>query len=767
MSLKVKEMALLGAVMVLMYVFLVVMWFGGVDRGSGLLGGLVVVFGLGGMVAGGVMVWLMLRAGRELEKVLDVMGRVADGDLTVRVRALGGRSECGRLGIALDGIIGMMERLMRVIGMHAGNVTASATELVRIREQIEADAGSTFQVVTDVSRANDELGQAVTTVKGSIDRMSENVRAISDAATEVSNDVVAIAASVEQASANITTMASAAEEITANIGGINGNLNQVDEAVQGVANSLQGMTDALGGVRTRCQEANVLSEQANEKAQGARVVMENLGVAAREIGQVVELINNIADQTNMLALNASIEAAGAGEAGKGFAVVANEVKELARQTAQATRLIADRIDEIQSVVNDAVETNREIGRAIERINTANQEITASVDEQNSTIRVISGNMNAVADAAGEVTNSAKELNYAAAEVARAAAEAAQGTQEVANSAGRVANLARQVAEESHRAMEFAGNVAHSAQVSQEVSLTVQGKMEEASRTTHLMQGSARHFQRLGQVMQNMSNSLYASQTELDIAAPPFNIMRVKEELLSLQGHMEQLVSGRIGKEQAMAVAVAGAALREWLRGKEGLSAVHREANGEFVELMKLMEVVERQVGAGEEALETLGEFHERRESLFRLLNKLYQEEGEGTLVKPFFPWGERLMTGIEFVDREHKVLVDMINALQLAMKEGRGTDVIGKILDGLVDYTRTHFAHEEEAMARTDYPAIVEHKAKHVRLVATLQDLVRQFREGRFSVGIDLLGIAKVWLVEHILGTDLTYVPYMRAKNIH
>ncbi|MBF0165512.1 MAG: bacteriohemerythrin [Magnetococcales bacterium] len=758
---------MVGAVMVLMFLFLLVMWFTGANRGSGLIDGLVVVFGVAGMVAGGVMVGLMLRAASELEKVLDVMERVADGDLTVRTGASGGRSECGRLGNALDGIIGMMERLMRVIGMHAGNVTASATELVRIREQIEADAGSTFQVVTDVSRANEELGQAVTTVKGSIDRMSENVRSISDAATEVSNDVVAIAASVEQASANITTMASAAEEITANIGGINGNLNQVDAAVQGVANSLQEMTDALGGVRNRCQEANVLSEQANDKAQGARVVMENLGVAAREIGQVVELINNIADQTNMLALNASIEAAGAGEAGKGFAVVANEVKELARQTAQATRLIADRIDEIQSVVNDAVEMNREIGQAIERINTANQEITESVDEQNSTIRVISGNMNAVADAAGEVTNSAKELNHAAVEVARAASEAAQGTQEVANSAGRVANLARQVADESHHAMEFAGNVAQSAQVSQEVSLTVQGKMEEASRTTHLMQGSARHFQRLGQVMQNMSNSLYASQTELDIGAPPFNIMRVKEELLSLQGHLEQLVSGRIAREQAMAVGNAGAALREWLRGKEGLSAMHREADGEFRELMNLMEEVKGKAGAGQDALETLGKFHERRESLFRLLNRLYQEEGEGAVVKPFFPWGERLMTGIEFVDREHKVLVDMINSLQLAMKEGRGSDVIGKILDGLVDYTRTHFAHEEEAMARTDYPTLSEHKAKHVRLVATLQQLVQQFKEGRFSVGIDLLGIAKTWLVEHILGTDMTYVPYMKSKNIN
>ncbi|MBF0127687.1 MAG: hemerythrin family protein, partial [Magnetococcales bacterium] len=331
-----------------------------------------------------------------------------------------------------------------------------------------------------------------------------------------------------------------------------------------------------------------------------------------------------------------------------------------------------------------------------------------------------------------------------------------------------ASQARRVAEESQRALDFAGEVAQSAQVSQEVSLTVQGKMGEAARTADLMLGSARHFQRLGQVMQNMSNSLYASQTELDVAAPPFNIMQIKEELLSMQGRLEQLVSGRLASGAPIRAPGANCSFQEWGQNKEGISQLHRDAVGRHRELVELAGQVARESGSGrgERALELLAAFHEKREGFFRLLNSLYQGGDAQMEAKPFFPWGERLLTGIAFVDQEHKMLVDMINSLQLAMKEGRGADVIGKILDGFVDYTRKHFAHEEEAMARTDYPSLTEHKAKHVRLVSTLQQLVEEFKQGRFSVGIDLLGIAKVWLVEHILGTDRTYVPYMKAKNI-
>ncbi|MBF0284394.1 MAG: bacteriohemerythrin [Magnetococcales bacterium] len=707
---------------------------------------------------------------RRVRGLLEKMDQVAAGDLTTRADEGRQRSELCRLGAALNRITASQERLMRVISMHAGSVTACATEVLRIRDQVESDADSSVQVVGEVSAANDDLGRAVSTVKEASQRMRDNVAAISDAAGQVSREVGAIASGAEQASSNITTMASAAEEITANIGGINRSLAQVDQSVNDVAQSARRMTDALAQVRQRCQAASRESEQSNRKAQEARGVMDRLGVAAREIGQVVEVINSIADQTNMLALNATIEAAGAGDAGKGFAVVANEVKELARQTAQATRMIYEKTDEIQRIAEEVSQTNQEIGAAIGRINLANQEITNSVDEQSQTIGRISQAMTEVSQAAGEVTINAQELNHAAAEVARAAAEAAQGTAEVANSAGQVSQSAHRVASESQQALEFAAAVLRSSEESEQVARTVHLGMERATRTTGMMKGSSRHFQRLGAVMQNMSNGLYASQIELDTAPPPFNMLQVKGDLLALQGRLEQAASQRLSLDEAGLGSDRQCAFRQWSQGTASASTspVLREAKNQHQSMEQTVVAFVDHVKRGEwqAAAERIPLFHQQREALFKIFNLLYLEEENSGPAKPYFPWNDRLITGIDFVDRDHKVLVEMVNQLHAAMKEGQGVEAIGKILDGFVEYTRTHFAREEEVFARHGYPEFTEHKGKHDRLVATLGQLAAQFRQGQFTVGIDLLSIAKVWLVEHIMKTDQCYVPFMKANGV-
>ena len=115
------------------------------------------------------------------------------------------------------------------------------------------------------------------------------------------------------------------------------------------------MTASIGEIAKNSNEAATIAKEAVSVAGSANETIKTLGEASVEIGKVIKVITSIAQQTNLLALNATIEAARAGEAGKGFAVVANEVKELAKQTAQATEDISQRIEAIQAGSEGAVE----------------------------------------------------------------------------------------------------------------------------------------------------------------------------------------------------------------------------------------------------------------------------------------------------------------------------------------------------------------------------------------------------------------------------
>ncbi len=120
--------------------------------------------------------------------------------------------------------------------------------------------------------------------------------------------------------------------------------------------------------------------------------MDKLGAAAKSIGKVVEVINDIADQTNLLALNATIEVASAGEAGKRFAVVANEVKELAKQTAQATQEIQKQVEDMQTNTESAIKAIDSVSKVIEEVNEISQTIVSAVEEQSATVNEISRNV---------------------------------------------------------------------------------------------------------------------------------------------------------------------------------------------------------------------------------------------------------------------------------------------------------------------------------------------------------------------------------------
>ena len=157
----------------------------------------------------------------------------------------------------------------------------------------------------------------------------------------------------------------------------------------------------------------------------------------------------------------------------------------------------------------------------------------------------------------------------------------------------------------------------------------------------------------------------------------------------------------------------------------------------------------------------MGRYGKALNQLFLALDRLYMgEEGRRRHAELFFPWDDKLITGIAFVDRDHKRLVEMVNTLHQAMKEGKGMKVIGPILDEFVAYTGGHFAREEAVFDKYNFPDTIAHKAIHNKLVDTVLSVVADYKAGNFAVGIDLLMVAKAWLLEHIMGQDMEFVPF-------
>jgi len=224
------------------------------------------------------------------------------------------------------------------------------------------------------------------------DNVSGVVQSVAAASTEMQQSAESMQTTAETATSRTEAVAAAAEELSSSITEIG---RQVSHSA-GVA----------GG--------------AVEESQRASEQIDGLAEAAQKIGQVVDIIQDIASQTHLLALNATIEAARAGDAGKGFAVVASEVKSLANQTANATEEISTQVAEIQGATKSAVESNESITKTISEINEIASTIAAAVEEQDAATQEVSSNIVQVTEAAAETGRIAGDVLSASSELSQQA-----------------------------------------------------------------------------------------------------------------------------------------------------------------------------------------------------------------------------------------------------------------------------------------------------------------------------------------------------------
>lgn len=201
------------------------------------------------------------------------------------------------------------------------------------------------------------------------------------------------------------------------------------ENVDTVAAAAEEMTGSIAEIVHQISRSNEIACEASDRVDSTNTDVKVLDEAATRIGDIVNLINDIAEQTNLLALNATIEAARAGEAGKGFAVVASEVKSLAEQTGKATNSISDQISGIQGATGKAVTAIASIGEVISEMTNISSAIAAAMEEQRAAAAEITRAAHEASDGTRQVAGSIAEVDAASAETGQCAAQvnSASGT----------------------------------------------------------------------------------------------------------------------------------------------------------------------------------------------------------------------------------------------------------------------------------------------------------------------------------------------------
>jgi len=343
------------------------------------------------------------RISGRIKKTIDAVDMASDGNLNIYLD-VSGKDEITRMSVDFNKFIDKLREFVKTINSTANILLKNSQDLHFTATQLTNSADFTVSKSHSFSQATEQ--------------MTTNIEAMACGAEEASVNANEVAGAAEQMSVNMNTITDAIGEMTSSISQIANNTLEV---------------------------SNVVTE-AKDKATDATSVMNDLGFAAREIGNVTGVIKKIADKTNLLALNATIEAASAGEAGKGFAVVAGEIKELANQSAQSADDIARRIELIQSGTNNAVRVIRDVSDIIARINQSVETISTHVDQQTRTSNEISQNVAQANTGAKRVSEAIGEVAKGANDVSRNAGEAAKSATAIAKDIGSLNDVAKESAQ---------------------------------------------------------------------------------------------------------------------------------------------------------------------------------------------------------------------------------------------------------------------------------------------------------------------------------